>query len=303
MSYIEKKIIKGRPYYYLTENKYVDGKWKKNRKYLGVATPSGFEKPRREKPKQILSDKDIRTIESIRKNYSKKHHLDSRLWKEERERFVSFIFNTNAIEGNPITYEDTDTVLRGGKIKAKEKDIREIKNMKRCIDFLFGYSGSIDESLVLKLHKIQMDGVLDGAGRYRDVDVRVGSYICPPHNEVPTLMKRFFAWFKESEGTIHPFELGVLAHLKFVRIHPFRDGNGRMSRLLMNLVLLKRGYPLLNIFNDEKLLYYLVLRKVDATKRPKSFVEYLFSTYVRQYEDYVKKRRDQKQDKIAILRR
>ena len=61
------------------------------------------------------------------------------------------------------------------------------------------------------------------------------------------------------------------------------------SRLLMNLVLLKRGYPLLNIFNDEKLLYYLVLRKVDATKRPKSFVEYLFSTYIRQYEDYVKK--------------
>jgi Fic family protein len=284
--YIEKKVIKGRAYYYLTENRHTNGKWKKIRKYLGVATPSGFEKPRRKKPKQILKDKEIGLIERIRKNYCKTHHLDSRLWKEERGRFVSFIFNTNAIEGNPMTYEDTDTVLRGGKIKAGKKDVREIKNMKKCIDFLFGYAGSIDESLVLKLHGIQMSGVLEGAGRYRDVDVRVGGYVCPPHEEVPALMRRFFTWFKESKNAMHPFELAVLTHLRFVRIHPFRDGNGRMARLLMNLVLLKRGYPLLNIFNDEKLLYYLVLRKVDASKRPKSFVEYLLSAYVRQYEEY-----------------
>jgi Fic family protein len=289
MGYIEKKVINGKAYYYLTENKYVAGKWKKTRKYLGLATPEGFEKPRRERPKQILNNKENKLIELIKKNYSKTHHLDSRLWKEERERFVSFIFNTNAIEGNPITYEDTDTILRGGKVKAKKKDVREIKNMKKCIDFLFSYSGAIDESLVLKLHKIQMEGVLSGAGQYRSVDVRVGNYICPPNAKVPSLMRKFFLWFMESEKNVHPFELAVLTHLKFVRIHPFRDGNGRMARLLMNLVLLKRGYPLLNIFNDEKLLYYLVLRKVDATKRPKSFVEYLFRTYVRQYEEYAKR--------------
>jgi Fic family protein len=289
MGYIEKKIIKGKAYYYLTENKYVDGKWKKTRKYLGVTTPAGFEKPRRKKPKPILNNKENKLIELIKKNYSKGHHLDSRLWKEERERFVSFIFNTNAIEGNPITYEDTDTILRGGKIKAKPKDVREIKNMKKCIDFLFSYSGTIDEPLVLKLHKIQMKGVLPEAGRYRTAEVRVGRYICPPYGELPKLMKRFFIWFGESEKNTHPFELACLTHLKFVRIHPFRDGNGRMARLLMNLVLLKRGYPLLNIFNDDKLLYYLVLRKVDATKRPKSFVEYLLSTFVRQYEEYAKK--------------
>lgn len=287
--YIEKKIIKGRTYYYLTENKYVDGKWKKIRKYLGVATPAGFEKPRRKRPKPILSATETKIVELIRKKYSKTHHLDSRLWREERERFVSFIFNTNAIEGNPITLDDTDTILRGGKVNAKEKDILEIKNMKKCIDFLFDYSGTIDERLVLKLHKIQMEDVLPEVGKYRAVDVRVGRYICPPHQELPNLMKRFFVWFKESEKSMHPFELAMLTHLKFVRIHPFRDGNGRIARLLMNLVLLKRRCPLLNIFNDEKLLYYLVLRKVDVTKRPKSFVEYLFSTYVRQYEDYAKK--------------
>ncbi len=286
--YIEKKMIKGRAYYYLTENKYADGKWKKVRKYLGIATSAGFEKPRRSRPKPILSEKQILIIESIRKAYLKKHTLDVGLWKEEHGRFVSFIFNTNAIEGNPITYEDTDTVLRGGKIRAREKDINEIKNMKKCIDFIFDYSGCVDEALTLKLHKMQMTRALSGAGQYRTVDVRVGNYVCPPHKEVPALMKRFFSWFKESEGTMHPFELAALTHLKFVRIHPLRDGNGRMARLLTNLVLLKKGYPFLNIFNDEKLLYYLVLRKVDHTKRPKSFVEYLGSTYIRQYEEYAK---------------
>jgi Fic family protein len=286
--YIEKKVIKGRTYYYLTENKYEKGKWKKNRKYLGIATPSGFEKPARKNPRPILNENEIKSVETIRKNYSKAHHIDSRLWKEERERFVSFIFNTNAIEGNPITLEDTDTVLRGGQIKAKKKDVSEIKNMKKCMDFIFSHSGKIDESLVLKLHKMQMEGVLPESGQYRNVDVSVGKYICPNWHDVPKLMKRFFIWFSESEKNLPAFELACLAHLKFVRIHPFRDGNGRMARLLMNLVLLKRGYPLLNVFNDEKLLYYLVLKKVDVTRRPKSFVEYLFSTYARQYEEYAK---------------
>lgn len=286
--YIEKKLIKGRTYYYLTENKYKDGKWKKTRKYLGIATPAGFEKPRRKNPKPILDEDEIKAIETIRKNYLRAHRLSPKLWKEERERFVSFIFNTNAIEGNPITLEDTDTVLRGGRIRAKEKDVREIKNMKKCIDFLFSHSGKIDERLVLKLHRMQMKGVLPGAGQYRNVDVSVGKYVCPPWYEVPKLMKRFFVWFNESGKAIPAFEFACLAHLKLVRLHPFRDGNGRMARLLMNLVLLRKGYPLLNIFNDEKLLYYLVLKKVDATRRPKSFVEYLFGTYARQYEEYAK---------------
>jgi Fic family protein len=289
MAYLEKKMIKGRSYYYLTENRNVDGKWKKVRRYLGIATATGFEKPRRNEPKPILKAKETELVELIRKNYSKVHRLDSSLWSEERGRFVSFIFNTNAIEGNPTSYEDTDTVLRGGKVKARAKDVCEIKNMKKCIDFIFSHSGPVDERLVLELHRIQMEGVLGGAGRYRSVDVRVGRYVCPPHDRIRILMGRFFAWFNESEGNMHPFELACLVHLKFVRIHPFRDGNGRMARLLMNLVLLKNGYPLLNVFNDEKLLYYLVLRKVDATKRPRSFVEYLLSAYVRQYEDYAKK--------------
>lgn len=284
--YIEKKKIAGRTYYYLTETKRVGDKTKKVRKYLGVHTPAGFEKPRREHPKPVLSEEEAALLEKIRKNYSKKHKIGKNLWKEERERLVSFIFNTNAIEGSTLTLEETEAALRGKKVRGKEDYAREARNMKKCVDFLFGSREEITEKLVLKLHEMQMDGSMHDAGKYRDVDVWVGTYFAPKHEEVPELMGKFFRWYSEARGKLNPFELAALVHLKFVRIHPFRDGNGRMSRLLMNLVLLRDGYPLLNIFDAEKILYYLVLRKVDYTKRSRHFVRYLLSVFLRQYEEY-----------------
>ena len=284
--YIEKKIIHGKTYYYLTETKRVGGKWKKIRKYLGIHTPAGFEKPRKIHPKQILTEKELGIIEKIKSDYAKKHKISPTLWKEERQRLVSFIFNTNAIEGNPLTYEETDSILAGEKVRARPKDIKEVKNMKKCVDFIFQYKDIINEVLILKLHKIEMNEIMPDAGNYRKVDVRVGQYLCPRHEEIPKLMGQFFEWYETASKRMYAFELSALVHLKFVRIHPFRDGNGRIARLLMNLVLLQKGYPLLNIFNSEKMLYYLVLRKVDATKRSKPFVKYLYEIYVAQYKEF-----------------
>lgn len=285
--YIEKKKIAGKTYYYLTETKRMNGKWKKIRKYLGVHTPAGFEKLRKTHPKPMIKPDEIKILEEIMDNYSKKHTIGPKLWEEERERIVAFIFNTNAIEGNSLTLEETNSVLLGKKIKANKKDIKEVENMKKCVDFLFSYNGKIDEQFILKLHAMEMKEILPDAGFYRKVDVRVGTYLCPRHEEIPKLMERFVEWLRGIEKVLPPFERAALIHLKFVRIHPFRDGNGRIARLLMNFVLLKNQYPLLNIFNDEKMLYYLVLRKVDAAKRSRPFVRYLYEVYVKQYNKYI----------------
>ncbi len=285
--YIEKKTIAGKTYYYLTENKRVAGGWKKIRRYLGVHTKAGFEKPRKTQPKPILSQQEFATIEKIKVAYTAKHAIGKNLWVEERDRLVSFIYNTNAIEGNPLTEEETNSVLRGKKVKARQKDIHEVENMKRCIDFLFGFKGKMDEQFLLKLHTIEMQGIMSDAGKYRNVDVRVVNYICPVWEEVPALMKQFFEWYGQANQALHPFELASLAHLKFVRVHPFRDGNGRIARLLMNFVLLKNGYPLLNIFNSEKMLYYLILQEVDAKKRHGPFVKYLYNVFGKQYKEYI----------------
>jgi Fic family protein len=286
VAYIEKKVINGRTYYYMTESKRVGkNKWKKVRRYLGTKPDAN----RIKKPaKSVLSRQQTRVVEAIRSGYSHKYEVGKSLWKTERERIVSFIFNTNAIEGNTLTYEDTDSILRGNvPPKARKRDVREVENMKKCIDFLFEYEGEIDERMILKLHLIEMGGVLPDAGSYRSVNVRVGNYFPPVFQEVPAKMAEFFKWYESTKTVLHPFELAALAHLKFVKIHPFRDGNGRISRLLMNFILLKNGYPLLNIFDAEKMLYYLVLRKVDYAKKEKPFVDYLFQVYSSQYKEFI----------------
>ncbi len=284
--YIEAKKRGAKTYYYITETVREGTRWKKRRKYLGVHTPAGFEKPRREHPKPALSEKEIRLLERIKKNYCKRHHIGKALWKEERDRLLSFIYNTNAIEGSTLTLEETKKALAGKQVKGKEREALEARNMKECIDFVFIWKGKITEEFVLKLHEIEMKGVMPDAGEYRKVNVRVGRYYAPHAADVPALMKRFSAWYAEAEKALHPFELAALTHLKFVRIHPFKDGNGRISRLLMNFVLMKSKYPLLNIFDAEKMLYYLVLQKVDATKRSKPFVRYLYGVFINQYKEY-----------------
>ncbi|MBI5046805.1 Fic family protein [Candidatus Micrarchaeota archaeon] len=287
MAYIEKKLINGKEYYYLTTSTRVGkNKWKKTRRYLGL-TPHGTT-TKKQIFKTILSKQQHKILDLIKFGYSKKYPIGKALWQIERERIVSFIFNTNAIEGNTLTYEETDSVLRGKTpSNARKKDVREVKNMKKCIDFLFDYTGEIDEKTVLHLNLLEMDGVLPDAGHYRNVNVRVGNYFPPIFQAIPNKMAEFFEWYKKASVNLNSFELAALVHLKFVKVHPFRDGNGRMSRLLMNFVLLKHGYPLLNIFDAEKMLYYLVLRKVDSTKKAKPFIDYLFQVYASQYKEFI----------------
>ncbi|MBI5051436.1 Fic family protein, partial [Candidatus Micrarchaeota archaeon] len=236
MAYLEKKTINGEIYYYLTETKRVEGKFKKTRKYIGKRIPKNLEElvGKTKKVRKKLTKKEEQLIDLISKNYSKKYSVDKELWKTEKDRIVSFVYNTNAIEGNTLTLEETRSVLEGRKIGGKEREVKEVENMKKCIDFLFEYKGDLDGGMVLKLHYFEQKGIMLDAGEYRNVNVRVGDYVCPDWQEVPKLMEEFLKWYGSAKKQVHAFELASLVHLKFVRIHPFRDGNGRMARLLMN---------------------------------------------------------------------
>lgn len=294
MAYIEKKKINGKEYFYLSKNIRVSkSKWKKLSKYVGKDL-SGLGLAEKElelaQPvKRLLTSRQMKVLELLKENYSKSRKNGRDFWKAEKEQIVSFVYNTNAIEGCPVSYEDTKGILEGKKPKAKyaKRGIREVENMKACIDFLFGYEGAFDLDLLLKLHAMEMKGVHPEAGKIRARQNIVGNYLPPRPEVVAGELERFFSWFKQAEGLLHPFELSALVHLKIVRIHPFMDGNGRISRLLMNFLLLKNGYPLLNIYNSEKMLYYLVLREVDAKKKEKPFVKYLYQVYINQYKETI----------------
>lgn len=298
MAYIEKKIINGKVYYYLTETKRINGKFKKKRKYLGTKIPKDIEeylKKKEEKAKtkikHYLTKRQIKIVDKIQKEYLKKYKIDQTLWKTEKKKLISFIHNTNAIEGNTLSLKDTEDILKGKKIKGMEKkrrDVKETKNMKKCIDFLFEYKEDITIDFILKLHKIEMNDIMQDAGQFRMYDVRVGNYLCPKYQELPKLMFELVDWYNKNKNKIHTIELASLIHLKFVKIHPFGDGNGRIARLLMNFVMLKAKYPLINIFNDKKMYYYLVLQKYDSDKKEKDFVRYVYELFGMQYKEYLK---------------
>ncbi|MFH1588188.1 MAG: Fic family protein [Candidatus Diapherotrites archaeon] len=296
MSYIEKKEVNGKEYFYLSKNIRVSkDKWKKIRKYVGKDL-SDLSKAEKELElfapiKRLLNLKQMKILELLKEEYLKKHKISKSLWKTEKEKMISFIYNTNAIEGNSLSYEETKDILEGKKIKAKQKkrDVREVKNMKKCIDFLFKYKGDFNNGLMFDLHSIQMQGVHSEAGKLRTKQNIVGNYLPPKAEKVPMELDKFFSWFEKAKDLLHPVELAALVHLKFVRIHPFMDGNGRMSRLLMNFILFKNKFPLLNVFNSEKMLYYLVLREVDFKKKERPFVKYIYQTYINQYKEYLLK--------------
>ena len=132
--------------------------------------------------------------------------------------------------------------------------------------------GSITREDIFEIHR-RVLGFVDPieAGQLRQHQVYVGSFIPPSADEVPGYLDDFLLWLNSLEDTrdLHAIELAAIAHYKFVYIHPFIDGNGRTGRLLMNLILMRSGFPPVIIKKSERLAYYSYLDQAnDGDIRP-----------------------------------
>jgi len=132
--------------------------------------------------------------------------------------------------------------------------------------------GLITREDILEIHR-RVLGFVDPieAGQLRKYQVYVGSFIPPSAVEVPEYLDDFLRWLNSLEDTrdLHAIELAAIAHYKFVYIHPFIDGNGRTGRLLMNLILMRSGFPPVIIKKSERLIYYSHLDQAnDGDVRP-----------------------------------
>jgi Fic family protein len=162
---------------------------------------------------------------------------------------VELTYNSNAIEGNTLTLGETKLViLEGITIGGKSvKEHLEALNHKKAIDYLeliVLEKQEISEKLILELHRLILREIDDeNAGKYRDKKVHIsGSYYIPPDPQiVPLRMEEFIENLSKSQK--HPVLIAADAHYQLVTIHPFIDGNGRCARLLMNLLLMKNGFP------------------------------------------------------------
>jgi Fic family protein len=172
---------------------------------------------------------------------------------------VRFTYNSNAIEGNTLTQSETELVLtKGITVGGKTLDEHlEAIGHKEAIDYIECLAQQpmpINEWEIKQIHNLILRKINpEEAGSYRTLDVMAAgtNYLYPPHYRLAQLMGDFSIWLNSASAlSLHPVEYASIAHYRLVSIHPFRDGNGRTARLLMNLLLIRAGYPIVTINNQ-----------------------------------------------------
>lgn len=289
MAYTEIQERNNRKYYYRVKSVKRDKKVSKEKIYLGADLDKyKLEKLEEEADKKLdlfnslLSKDDIDFLNIIKKDFSKepKENFENRY-----EAFCSlFTYNSTGIEGNTITLEETSFLLFEG-ITPKSRDLREINetlNHKRAFDYLLNYKGDINKKFILELHRLVVANTLrpeliSQIGRYRHVQVFVGLLLPPKPQDVSNRMASLLKWYSINKIKLNPLVLASYFHTEFEKIHPFVDGNGRVGRLLMNFILYKNKFPMINIPKKRKFQYYQVLQKAQRKGNLKPFVNYLIS--------------------------
>lgn len=204
---------------------------------------------------------------------------------------VELTYNSNAIEGNTLTLGETRLVLEEGiTIGGKSmKEHLEVTNHKQAIDFVESlvHKKKIAEMDVLNLHALILDRIdPQNAGFYRNCRVRIsGTDYSPPNPaKVPDLMKGIYRMLNEKA---EPIEQAAKIHMKFVDIHPFVDGNGRLARLLVNLYLMRNGYPPVVILRAERKKYIRTIVKSRAENDVSPFADFLAKAAERSLDIYL----------------
>lgn len=279
MVYHEARKVNGKILNYIVYNMRKGKRWVKKSRYIGwgkmsaeetESEKSKFETELKAEKALFLDKEKILEIDNLSQIYREKLNKLSREEFENFEKsfFTELTYNSNAIEGNTLSLQETSLIINEN-IAPKGKSMREIyeaKNHKEAIEFLKGYSGDIDELLILKLHSIILKDISENfAGRYRENPVRVAGsdFKFPAPEKVPQMIKNLIYWHGENKRKMHAFELAVVFSAKLVSIHPFVDGNGRISRLLMNFILKKNGYPWINVYNKQREEYLKSVRKAN----------------------------------------
>jgi Fic family protein len=223
--------------------------------------------------------------------------LDKIALEKLREHFrTHHIFHSTGIEGNRLTLQETSLVLKEGiDISGKPlKDSIEVKNLGIAFDFLYELAQEdvqVSENYLKQVHKLIIgDDDSLSPGEYRNIGVIItGSDHTPPEPfEVPIKMRELFDWINENESQ-NPIITAAVAHHEMVKIHPFKDGNGRTARLLLNLILLKAGFPICNIKRTERPDYYNALSLADEGEY-EPIIEVVTKNCTTLFEEYIRVR-------------
>jgi Fic family protein len=292
---VKKKTISGKTYYYLEHSYRKNGQVRKKEKYVGNKLPKNIEKLKEELLLELYEELWFKQFNRIKNNFNKqKKKIPKSIEKKEIENFaIKFTYATNRIEGSTLTLRETALLLEKGITPSRRpiEDVKETEKHKQVFYKMLSYKKEISLATVLYWHKELFEETKkDVAGKIRDHPVGIsGSKYKPPYAiELDLLLTEFFDWYKKIRNKLHPVYLAALVHLKFVTIHPFGDGNGRISRLFMNYVLNKYGYPMIVIDYTDRNNYYNALERSQLTKDESIFTLWFFKRYLKEYKRFLK---------------
>ena len=162
---------------------------------------------------------------------------------------IGLTWSSNALEGNTLTESETKVLLEDGLTVGGKPLLYTFEAIghAKAYDFMFTLIGNrtITERDILMMHQMFYEGIENGyAGKYRDIDVFISGskYPVTEPNSIQTEMEELFHWITTERNQFHPVEFAALLHKRFVFIHPFKNGNGRIARLIMNTALIQDGY-------------------------------------------------------------
>lgn len=206
---------------------------------------------------------------------------------------IELTYTSNAIEGNTLTRQETALVVEKGLTVAGKTLVEQLEavNHAKAWDFISTLRdqtrNDITEQTLLRIHDIILHGIDDeNAGCYRRVPVRIaGSTVVMPNPlKVPDLMQEMMQWL-HGNLTAHPAAIAADAHLQFVSIHPFVDGNGRTGRLLMDLLLMQTGLPPALIRKEDRLEYIKAIEQSQLGKGSAAYYHVIYTAIVRSLDE------------------
>lgn len=233
-------------------------------------------------------------IDKLKKELNNKRPIPKETLKSLKESInLEWTYNSNGIEGNTLTLRETQVVLEGITIGGKTvKEHLEAINHEQAIkylDELVNDKKAVSEWNIKSLHQLILKDIdNENAGRYRqeNVFIKGATHIPPDYLKVPELMEKLILNYNNWKK-YHPIVQSALLHGELVKIHPFVDGNGRTSRLLMNLDLMNKGYNPVIIKKENKLEYYEALDKAHTTGDYTNFVKLVTKLEIEMLKKYL----------------
>lgn len=247
-----------------------------------------------EEMKQLLNE-----VDTLKIQLSALRPLPEEALKKIQDALdIEYTYESNRIEGNTLTLQETALVVNEG-VTISGKSMREhleAINHAEAIDYIKDIAKKdieISEHTIKEIHALILHGIdRENAGKYRTVPVMIsGSTHMPPQPYlIEKQMEDFILRFKQMEKEkVHPVLIAAYLHDELVRIHPFIDGNGRTSRLLMNLYLLRNGYVIITLkgSNDAKVSYYMALEKSHTEHLPEDFQKLVVEAEIAALQKYL----------------